>query len=56
MNDVMRLIKDVGLIILNQQFDNDCTIQVSIRKMQVNMVLDKLHKVIGVKVRYDHSI
>ncbi|MGF7081622.1 IMPACT family protein [Mucilaginibacter sp. UYCu711] len=56
MNDVMRLIKDADLTVLNQQFDNDCSIQVSIRKMQVNMVLDKLHKVAVVKVRYDHSI
>ncbi|MBC7399341.1 MAG: YigZ family protein [Mucilaginibacter sp.] len=56
MNDVMRLIKDADLTILNQQFDNDCSIQVSIRKMQVNMVLDKLQKVSGVKFNYDRSI
>jgi uncharacterized YigZ family protein len=56
MNDVMRLIKDADLIIFNQQFDNDCSIQVSIRKMQVNMVLDKLQKVTGVKFKYDYSI
>jgi uncharacterized YigZ family protein len=56
MNDVMRLIKDADLTVLNQQFDNDCSIQVSIRKMQVNMVLDKLYKVEGVKFKYDHSI
>jgi uncharacterized YigZ family protein len=56
MNDVMRLIKDADLTIFNQQFDNDCSIQVSIRKMQVNMVLDKLQKVTGVKFKYDHSI
>jgi uncharacterized YigZ family protein len=56
MNDIMRLIKDSDLLILNQQFDNDCTIQVSIRKMQVNTVLDKLHKVTGITVKYDHSM
>ncbi|MDB5158203.1 MAG: YigZ family protein [Mucilaginibacter sp.] len=56
MNNIMRLIKDADLAILNQQFDNDCSIQVAIRKMQVNMVLDKLHKIEGVNVRYDHSI
>ena len=56
MNDIMRLIKDSHLLILNQQFDNDCTIQVSIRKMQVNTVLDKLHKVTGITVKYDHSM
>jgi uncharacterized YigZ family protein len=55
MNDVMSLIKDADLTVLNQQFDNDCSIQVSIRKMQVNMVLDKLDKVAGVKFKYDYS-
>jgi uncharacterized YigZ family protein len=56
MNDVMRLIKEADLTILNQQFDNNCSIQVAIRKMQVNMILDKLHKLAGVKFKYDHSI
>ena len=56
MNDVMRLIKDADLIILNQQFDNDCSIQLSIRKTQVNQFLGKLDKLNGVKIKYDHSI
>jgi uncharacterized YigZ family protein len=56
MNDVMRLIKDGDLTILTQQFDNNCSIQVSIRKMQVNEVLGKLDKLTGVTVKYDHSI
>ena len=56
MNDVMKLVKDADLLVITQQFDNDCSIQVSIRKMQVNIMLDKLHKIAGVKLRYDHSI
>ncbi|TSJ40705.1 YigZ family protein [Mucilaginibacter corticis] len=56
MNDIMRIVKEADLAILNQQFDNNCSMQVSIRKMQVNMVLDKLHKLTGVNVKYDHSI
>ncbi|MES2379389.1 MAG: YigZ family protein [Bacteroidota bacterium] len=56
MNDIMRLIKDADLTIFNQQFDNDCSMQVSIRKMQVNTVLDRLQKVTGVKFKYDHSV
>ncbi|MDB5032209.1 YigZ family protein [Mucilaginibacter sp.] len=56
MNDVMRIIKDADLTILNQQFDNNCGIQVSIRKMQVNMVLAKLQKLNVVKYNYDCSI
>src|SRR5258707_15148744 len=34
MNDVMRIIKDGDIAIIAQQFDNDCNIRVSIRKMQ----------------------
>jgi len=56
MNDIMRIVKEADLAILNQQFDNNCSMQVSIRKMQVNMVLDKLHKLTGVNLKYDHSI
>lgn len=56
MNDVMRIIKDENLIIVNQQFDNDCNIQLSIRKTQVEQSLFKLNKVSGTKVKYNHSI
>ena len=56
MNDIMRLIKDADLVILNQQFDNACSIQLSIRKAQVNQFLGKLDKLNGVKIKYDHSI
>jgi uncharacterized YigZ family protein len=55
MNEVMRLIKDADLQIIEQQFDNNCIIQVSIRKTQVNTVVAKLDKISGVKARYDHS-
>lgn len=56
MNDVMRVIKEENLLILNQQFDNDCSIQLSIRKTQVEQALFKLGKVSGVKVKYDYSL
>lgn len=56
MNDVMRVIKDSDLAILTQQFDNNCSIQVSIRKMQVNQVLGKLYKLSGVGVKYEYSV
>jgi uncharacterized YigZ family protein len=55
MNDVMRLIKDADLVVIYQQFDTNCSLQVSIRKMQVNMVLDRLQKLDGVKATYDYS-
>ncbi len=56
MNDVMRIIKEDNLEILQQQFDNDCAIKVSIRKMQVNQAIGKLQKLTSVKVKYDYSI
>jgi uncharacterized YigZ family protein len=56
MNDVMRIIKEDSLEVLEQQFDNTCSIKVSIRKMQVNQSILKLQKLPSVKVKYDHSI
>ncbi len=56
MNEIMRIIKDDNLDILEQQFDNNCTIKVSIRKMQVNQAIARLQKLSSVKVKYDYSI
>jgi uncharacterized YigZ family protein len=56
MNDVMRIIKDDNLTILHQQFDNDCRIQVSIRKTQVEQTLFKISKISGAVAKYDHSL
>ncbi|HEY4197973.1 MAG TPA: YigZ family protein [Mucilaginibacter sp.] len=56
MNAVMRVIKDNNLEILDQQFDNDCSIKVSIRKMQVNEAIAQLQKLTSVKVKYGYSI
>lgn len=55
-NDVMRLVKEESLEILAQQFDNNCELKVSIRKMQVNQVLGKLHKLSSVKIRYEYTV
>ncbi|MDB5142655.1 MAG: YigZ family protein [Mucilaginibacter sp.] len=56
MNDVMRIIKEDSLNVLEQQFDNTCSIKVSIRKMQVNLSIVKLQKLPSVKVKYDYTI
>jgi uncharacterized YigZ family protein len=55
MNDVMRIIKEDGLPVISQNFDTDCNIQLSIRKTQVNQVLDKLNKLSGLVVKYDYT-
>jgi uncharacterized YigZ family protein len=56
MNEVMRIIKDDNLQLLKQAFDNDCSIKISIRKMQVNQVISKLQKLTSAKIKYDYSI
>jgi uncharacterized YigZ family protein len=56
MNDIMKVIKDDNLTILNQAFDNDCSITLSIRKTQVNQALGKLSKINSVHTKYDYSL
>jgi uncharacterized YigZ family protein len=55
MNELMRIIKDESLVVLSQQFDNICSVQVAVRQTQVNPVLSKLDRVEGVIVMYDYS-
>ena len=52
MNDVMRVIKDENLTVLEQQFDNACTMTVEMRKMQVNAFVQKMEKIEGVQIAY----
>lgn len=52
MNAVMRLVKEENLLILNQQFDNNCCMEVEIRKMQVNQVVHKLENLEGIHYNY----
>jgi len=56
MNDIMRLIKEDNLAIIEQSFDNNCSITVSIRKMQVNQTLFKISKLNGVVAKYVNSL
>jgi uncharacterized YigZ family protein len=56
MNDIMKIIKDDNLSIISQAFDNNCSIQVSIRKTQVNQTLSKFNKLPGVVVKYSHTL
>ncbi|MDB5111786.1 MAG: YigZ family protein [Mucilaginibacter sp.] len=56
MNAVMRIVKEDDLTIISQQFDNNCSMQVAIRKMQVNQTLLKMDKIDDVVMGYVHSI
>ncbi len=47
MNDVMKVIKDEGLEVLSQNFDNECMMQLQVRQRDYEKVLSKLQKVEG---------
>jgi len=53
MNNVMRIIKEDNLTILNQQFDNNCSVKISIRKMQVNRSIAKFEKLENVVIKLE---
>jgi putative IMPACT (imprinted ancient) family translation regulator len=47
MNDVMRIIEDESPKVVEQSFDNLCTITLAIRKSKAEQLLGKLSKVSG---------
>src|SRR6201985_472128 len=53
MNEVMRIIKEENLTVLHQQFDNSCSVKISIRKMQVNRSISKFEKIENVVIKLD---
>ncbi|WP_316814608.1 YigZ family protein [Pedobacter nyackensis] len=52
MNDIMRLIKEERLHVISQDFDNSCCIKIEIRKSSLNIILGKIEKIEGVKLKY----
>lgn len=44
MNDVMRIVKEMNPRIVDQQFDNTCTIKLSIRKSEADALRNRLKK------------
>ena len=42
MNDVMRVVKDLSPRIVSQQFDNDCTIRLAIRRSMAEELRSRL--------------
>lgn len=47
MNDVMRIVKDMQPRIVDQQFDNLCTMRLSIRESESEQLIGRLEKVEG---------
>lgn len=56
MNDVMKVIKEENLIPVNQQFDLNCKMEIEIRKMSLNRILDKLNQIDQLKLKYLRTI
>lgn len=50
MNDVMRIIKDMQPRIINQQFDNLCSMILSIRQSEADQLIGRLEKVEDVNI------
>jgi len=52
MNDVMRVVKDEGLGVLEQDFQLSCKLVFKIRKNLSNRIYEKFSKIYGVKIVY----
>jgi uncharacterized YigZ family protein len=49
MNEVMKVVKEENIKIFNQSFDLSCTFNLEIRQSQVNIVINRLEKIEGLK-------
>ncbi|WP_310586934.1 IMPACT family protein [Runella slithyformis] len=56
MNEVMKVIKMFDLTPQKQQFDNECTLQIEIRKTLLNQVLGKLEKIEALQLDFEETI
>jgi uncharacterized YigZ family protein len=56
MNEVMKVIKFFDLIPQKQLFDNECSLQIEIRKTLLNQVLGKLEKIEALQLDFEGTI
>ncbi|RDB04206.1 IMPACT family protein [Runella aurantiaca] len=56
MNEVMKVIKAFDLTPQKQQFDNECSLQIEIRKTLLNQVLGKLEKIDALRLDFEGTI
>jgi uncharacterized YigZ family protein len=56
MNDVMKVIKDEDLVVKQQSFDTNCSMDIEIRKLKLNKVIDRLESIDSVKTSYLSTI
>lgn len=53
MNDVMHAVKEYNAMILSQSYDTDCFMTISIRMLEAETLIGKLHKIAGLKVQME---
>lgn len=56
MNDAMKVVKEFGLKIRNQIYDNRCGIEFEVRKSLLNQVIGKLEKIESAEIKYLKTI
>lgn len=56
MNDIMKIIKDHGLKIINQHFENTCDVELEIPKAQINTVVSKFENIKPMTLTYLRTI
>ncbi|POY36342.1 YigZ family protein [Solitalea longa] len=56
MNDVMKALKDDAVAMLNQQFDNACSIEFELKKSEINRIIGKLEDIDSVKIQYLRTV
>ncbi|WP_316835553.1 YigZ family protein [Pedobacter nutrimenti] len=56
MNEVMKVIKDEELAVKQQSFDTNCSMDIEIRKLKLNKVIDRLESIDSVKTTYLSTI
>ena len=52
LNEVMKVVKDLGLKIRNQTFDNQCVMELKFVRSLANQVIGKLEKIDNITVEY----
>ncbi|HEY5593174.1 MAG TPA: YigZ family protein [Paludibacter sp.] len=50
MNDVMRAVKENNAQIMSQSYENDCTMEISIRMQEADSLIGKMNKIDGLRV------
>ena len=56
MNEVMKAIKSFDLVPQNQHFDNECCLQIEIRKTLLNQVLGRFEKIESLQMKFERTI